>query len=290
LKPADFARAVKDLVDRGEAFAIATVVRVEGSSLGRPGFKAIISSDGKVILGTLGGVCPESAIVTMALKAIRTGEPRLVRVHLESVEGAVRGMVKSQGEDEVYVETFCGGTMEIFVEPVLPPERLILIGQGGRDPVEDALIALGKMLDFEVVVIDPHPILSNQPDLLISERDFDIAKFGFRESDSVVVLTKGARDIPVLEALSHVRVRFVGLLASRRRVLEDLRALAKAGVSRDFLASIHAPVGVDIGAVTPEEIAVSILADILATRRGRHLPHKELPLAEAAPPMTSGGG
>jgi xanthine dehydrogenase accessory factor len=160
MKQAEFARMMDTLASRGAPFAVATVVKIEGSSLGKPGFKAIISGAGEVLYGTLGGVCPESAMVSAAKMTMRTGTPKIVKVFLESVENSVGAVLKSQSEDEVHVETNCGGTMEIYVEPFLPQQRLILIGQGGKDDVEDALVKLGKSLDFEVLVFDHSPVLS----------------------------------------------------------------------------------------------------------------------------------
>jgi xanthine dehydrogenase accessory factor len=285
VKPTELFSVLKELAESGQPFALATVVRVEGSTIGRPGFKVVITGDGKIAYGGLGGVCPESAIIPVAQEAIRTGTPRTVKVYLESVEKAVEATVRLRKQDEIYVETNCGGMMEIYVEPYLSPDRIVIVAQGGKDDVEEALIRLAKLMDFEVVLINHNPVLTEKPDLLISELDYDISNFQFKPTDSVVVLTKGARDVAVLEALSKVRVRFVGLLASRKRVAEDLQALRERGVSEEFLASLHAPVGVDIGAVTPAEIALSILADVVATKYGRHLPHKPLPaLGEARVP------
>jgi xanthine dehydrogenase accessory factor len=276
MKQKEFAKVMDTLVQRGELFATATVVRIEGSSLGKPGFKTIISRAGEVLYGSLGGVCPESAIVKTAQQTLRTGTPRTVKVFLENVEKAVEGTIVSQNDDEIHVETNCGGMMEIYVEPYLPQHRLVIVGQGGKDDVEDALVRVGKMLDFEVVVIDHSPTLSEEPDETIRDLDFDISKFRFSESDSVLVLTKGARDVAVLTALSKFKLRYVGLLASRQRVREDLDSLTRAHVPKGFIDSIHAPVGADIGAVTSAEIALSIMTQVVATKYGKSLPHREV--------------
>ena len=135
---------------------------------------------------------------------------------------------------------------------------------------------LGKLLDFDVVVIDHAPTLSTEPDMLIDEPNYDLSKFDFRRSDSVIVLTKGTRDVDILRKLSDVNVRFVGLLASRKRVAEDLRLLREQGVREEFISSLHAPVGIDIGAITPMEIALSIMADVITVKHGKHGPHKTL--------------
>lgn len=253
---------------------VATVVRIHGSSLGKPGFKAVISRDGRIVFGTIGGVCPESAIAAISLDALKTGQARIVNVHLEDARSALDGVLKKANSDEVYVETNCGGMMEIYVEPYLPPERLIIIGQGGKDDVENGLVTMGKALGFETVVIDHLPVLSDDPDVLVTDLDYDLNKFHFAGSDSVIVLTKGERDVETLEILSKRATRFVGILASTQRATEDVEQLRRRGVDPSFLESLHSPVGLDIGAVTPEELVVSILADVIATKYGRHPPHK----------------
>ena len=98
-------------------------------------------------------------------------------------------------------------------------------------------------------------------------------KFKFLETDSVVALTKGERDVPTLETLSKRRVRFVGMLASLQRVTEDVEQLRARGVGQEFLESLHSPIGLDIGAITPDEVVVSIMADVIAVKRGKHLTH-----------------
>jgi xanthine dehydrogenase accessory factor len=269
-----FARNMNRLVAARTPFSVATVVGVEGSSLGKPGFKMIISGDQEVAFGTLGGACPDGPIVEVALETMETGEPRLVKVYLEDVESAVRGTVTSQTRDEIHVETNCGGVMEIYVEPYLPPDRLILVAEGGRDPLEDHLVELGKLLDMEVVVIDHKPVLESQPDVLIEDMEFDLSEFDWAKRDSVVVLTKGARDVNVLAALAEAPVRYVGLLASRDRIAHAMKALADLGVDQAFLRRLRTPIGIDMGATTPGELALSIMAEVVATKYGRRLPGK----------------
>ncbi len=166
--------------------------------------------------------------------------------------------------------------MEIYIEPYLLPQRLVLIGQGGKDEIEDALVRLGKSLDFEVVVIDHSPVLTEQPDQLLKDMNFRIEEFDFSETDSVVVLTKGERDIETLQALSGFKLRYVGLLGSRQRVKENAVKLREVGVKEDFISALRAPVGADIGAVTSSEIALSIMAEIVAEKYGKRIPGKSL--------------
>lgn len=274
MKQAEFAKMMDELATRGAPFAVATVVKTEGSSLGKPGFKVIISGTGEVVYGSLGGVCPESAIASVARKTLRTGTPKMVQVFLESVENSVGAVLKSQDEDEIHVETNCGGSMQIYVEPYLPQQRLVLIGQGGKDEVEDALVRMGKSLDFDVVVIDHSPVLTEQPDRLIKDVDYDVSSFEFQGSDSVIVLTRGERDLDILKALSKYKPRYVGMLASHQRARDNASKLREAGVDERFVSTLRSPVGADIGAVTPVEIALSIMAEVIAQKYGKEMPRK----------------
>jgi xanthine dehydrogenase accessory factor len=260
---------------------MATVVRTEGSTLAKRGFKILISHDGKIVGGTFGGGCPEGPIVTVAEAAMKDGESRLVRVHLVDAKEALAGMVRNPSPEEIYVETNCGGTLEVHVEPMMPSERLVLIGQGGRDDVEDALVRFGKALDFEVVVVDPNPELTESPDRLVKNSVPDPEELSLGDRDSVVVLTKGERDVAVLTKLARRQPRYVGLLASRHRVDLNREQLKANGVSEEFLKGLHAPIGVDIGARAPTEIALSILAEVVAAKYGKSVPRSPKPAAGA---------
>ncbi len=268
MRAQEYARRVHELAAKREPFAQATVTKTEGSTLAKTGFKILIGHDGNVVAGTLGGGCPEGPIVELARQTMKDGRPRVLRVHLVDAEQEVRGMFGEPKEDEIYVETNCGGTLEVFVEPLMPADRLVIVGQGGKDDVEDHLVRLGKELGFEVVVIDPSPQLSVTPDSLVESGEVDLKAVPLGTRDSVVVLTKGERDVQVLEALSHGSARFVGLMASRARLKKDLEELRGLGVTRSFLDALHAPIGLDIGAQTPAELAVAILAEVIATKYG----------------------
>jgi xanthine dehydrogenase accessory factor len=271
VKQKDFAELIDSLTSRGEPFAVATVVRTEGSTMGKPGFKVVISGAGEVLWGTIGGACPESAIVAATKMTMRTGNPKMVKVFLEGVGDAVGAVLKSQSADEIHLETNCGGTMEIHLEPNLPQQRLVLIGQGGKDDVEDALVRMAKVLDIRVVVIDHSPVLSEQPDQQIKDADFNLSTFSFSDSDFVVVLTKGERDVETLQALSKFKLRYVGMVASLKRARENFAKLREIGVKEEFIASVKAPVGADIGAITAGEIALSIMSEAIATKYGKDI-------------------
>ncbi len=266
-----YSRKLSELAAQREPFAVATVIRTEGSTLAKTGFKLLIAHDGTIAGGTLGGGCPDGPIVAVALETMQSGDPRVVRVHLVDTEKAVEGIVRESNPDEIWVQTNCGGTLEVYVEPMLPSHRLVIVGQGGKDDLEAALVHQARLLGFEVVVIDPTPVLPEAPHRLVEAATVDPAELG--PHDYVVVLTKGERDVAVLEAISHAPVKFVGLLASRHRLRQNLTELERRGVDPAFLKSLHAPIGLDIGARTPEELTVAILADMLSTKYGKHTPH-----------------
>jgi xanthine dehydrogenase accessory factor len=150
-----------------------------------------------------------------------------------------------------------------------PRERVVLIGQGDVDDIENAVIKLAGALDFEVVVIDHSSDLTEKPDVLIREKDYELAEFGFRGTDSVIVLTHGDEDVAVLKALSGFKLRYVGLLGNRVRVGEIFSKARRMGVPEAFVLSVRGPVGADIGAKTPAEIALSIMSDVVATKYGK---------------------
>ena len=261
-----YAEEMHRLISQNMTFVTATVVKTEGSSLAKPGFKVIVHN-GDIIYGTLGGACPDSVILDAAEQVMSTGIPRTLRIHLEESGKGLEAIVSRKLPDEVYVETFCGGTIDVFLEAYRPRDRLIIIGQGGKDDIEDSLAGLGKLCDFQVTVIDHAPSLVNQPDTLISDLDFNLHDLNISRGDYVVILTKGDRDIPTLQNLSDAGASYIGLMASRKRAKHDFDELRKAGIDEDFLASIHTPIGLDIGAISPQEIAVSIMAEIIRTRR-----------------------
>lgn len=264
----DYASKIHEMSKQGQSFVVATVVRTEGSSLAKPGFKVVVFRD-EIIYGTLGGACPESVILEEARKVLDSGTPKTIKIHLEEAGEGITAMISRKTDDEIFVETFCGGTIDVFLEPFKPFERLIIVGQGGRDEVEDYLVGLGRKLDFRVTVIDHAPSLEEKPDELISDLAFEISGYEFTPDDFVVILTKGERDIETLEALSRHSPAYIGLMASRKRAAHDFEVLKGKGVSQEFLDTIRTPIGVSIGAVTPFEIAISIASQITKERRER---------------------
>lgn len=266
-----FARAMGALAAGEAPFAVATIVRTFGSTLGKPGFRLLIGADGAVLEGSLGGGCPEGPIVSAALEAIESGRPRLLRVYLQDAEAAVKATV-APVEEEVHVEVDCGGGMDVYVEPFRPTPRLVLLAGSGQDAVVDHLVPLAKALEFTVIVVGRAPDAGE--DEVHDPLDFDLSAFAWRPSDAVLVLTRTERSVGLLEELSRTPVAYVGLMASRRRARRTREALEDHGVPEAFRRSLHAPVGLDIGARTPGEIALSILAEIVALQRGVPSPSK----------------
>jgi xanthine dehydrogenase accessory factor len=236
-----------DLQRAGEAFALATVVRCEAPTSAKPGAKALIREDGRVH-GWVGGACAEPVVTREALQAIRDGRPRLIGLYGEG--GRVPG--RTEGMLEYGMTCHSGGTLEIYVEPYLPKPMLVLVGHG---PVVETLAALGRAADFVVVALAPDGLqsgLEQQP---------------LTQGASVVVATHADADEAVLDRVLRTEVGYVSLVASRRRAGVILERLEQRGVPPERRGRLKAPAGLDIGAVTPEEIAVSILAEIIQYRR-----------------------
>jgi xanthine dehydrogenase accessory factor len=248
------------LAQRGEPFAIVTVVRCERPTSAKPGAKAIIRQDGTVA-GWIGGNCAEPVAVKEALGALEDGAPRFVA--LVGKGGASLG--RADGVREYTMTCHSGGTLEIFVDPVLPKPALVLVGSG---PVIETLAALAAAARFAVTVVEPEaPTPARLAEVQVVD---DLAAVPVTPRTAIVVATHGRFDEDALERALRSEADYVSLVASPTRarvVAESLRARA---IPEDRLRQLKAPAGLDLGAVTPEEIAVSILAEIVARRRGAH--------------------
>jgi xanthine dehydrogenase accessory factor len=243
----------------GEPFALATVVRVTRPASARPGAKAIVRADG-AIDGWVGGSCAQPLVAQEALAALRDGQPRLLCLVGDD------GPEIAPGEGVVVRPMTChsGGTLEIYVEPFLARPRLLVVGQS---PVAEALAQLGANLRFEVIVADPEARPEHFPGVsaVLSELGGMPALLNARSY--VVVATHGAHDHQALELALNSDAAYVALVASRRRA-ESLGAyLRGAGIAEERLARLRAPAGLDLGAVEPAEIALSIMAEIVQARR-----------------------
>ena len=236
-----------ELQRAGEAFALATVVRCEAPTSAKPGAKALIREDGRV-QGWVGGACAEPVVVREALEALRDGRPRLIGLY---GEGA-RTLGRTEGLLEYGMTCHSGGTLEIYVEPYLPKPQLVLIGHG---PVVETLATLGRAADFTVVT------------LVADSLQAGLEEQHFTGRASVVVATHADSDEDVLDRVLRTDAGYVSLVASRRRAGVILESLERRGLPPERRSRLKAPAGLDIGALTPEEIAVSILAEIIQHRR-----------------------
>jgi xanthine dehydrogenase accessory factor len=236
-----------DLERRGEPFVLATVVRCEPPTSAKPGARAIVREDGTVE-GWIGGACAEPVVVREALGALRDGRPRLIGLIGEG--GPRQG--RTEGIVEHAMTCHSGGTLEVYVEPHLPKPLLVVIGQG---PVVEALATLGPASDYSVVTLTPEVVSTELGRLRLTRRA------------SVVVATHADSDEDALDTALRTDAGYVSLVASRRRAAAIIERLASRGVAPERLACLKAPAGLDIGAETPIEIAVSILAELIQRQR-----------------------
>ena len=242
-----------ELLTRREPFATATVVRAERPTSAKPGAKAIITPDGRLV-GWIGGSCAAPVVIREALAAIADGEARLIEISKSS--GAPRPGVR-----HFPMTCHSGGTLEIHIEPLLPTEQLVVVG---RTPLARALAALGAAMGRHVVVAEPDVTKDDFPtaDAIVP----DLSRARIDERTAIVVAARGDADEDPVEAALATPARYVGLVASRTRgdVIRDV--LERRGVSADRLARLKYPAGLDIGARSDEEIALTILAEIVQTR------------------------
>jgi len=248
----DFCAKTAELAAQGKAFAVATVVRVEGSSSARRGSKAIIDAQGKLILGWVGGGCAESAVRSEALRSLKLEQPLVITLDMT---------------DEILgVGMPCGGKMDVYIEPVLPKPDLLIAGHGR---IAETLATLAHVLGFRVIVNDPGADRTSFPqaERVIAE-DFDLSQTPIGPNTYVVIATQHKNDHLWLQKALEGEAAYVALIASHHRARLVVDYLAAEGVPADKLARISAPAGLDLGAVTPEEIALSIVSQIVALRRG----------------------
>ncbi len=254
-----------------KAFAVATVVRVEGSSSARRGSKALIDAQGKLICGWVGGGCAEGAVRSEALRSIKLQQPLLITLDMT---------------DEVLgVGMPCGGKMDVYIEPVLPKPELLI---GGHGRIAETLATLGDLLGFRVTVNDPgaDPASFPQAERVIV-RDFDLSQTPIGPETFVVIATQHKNDHLWLQKALAGDAAYVALIASQHRARIVLDYLAAEGIPEQKIAKVHAPAGLDLGAATPEEIALSIMSQIVALRRGGRI--KPLDVNEAGSNSTKSG-
>ena len=262
--------------EREERFALVTVVRREPPSSARVGDVALVTERGEYH-GWAGGGCTRSTVLLEAMRAIADGEPRLLSLSPEPEGGRRPGVV--------FLPMTCesGGTVEIYVEPVLPAARLVLFG---GSPAVRVLARIAHAMGYRVDVVDPDADKAGFPDADRVLRS--LAAEELPKGAHVLVATMGDRDIEAIEAALSRSPAYLGVIASGKRFAQLREALLARGAASEALARIAAPAGLDIGARTPEEIAVSIMAQIVERRRSasraQSAPAKEQP-REAVDPV-----
>lgn len=242
----------------GQPFALATVVETKGSVSAKTGAKAVIDNEGRVVAGWVGGGCAESSVCHAALDCMTSGESEIVELDLDD-EVLGTGMP-------------CGGSMRVYVEPVLPKSRLWILGHGR---VAESLCAMGAMMDFEVVVEDPMVDRDRYPTaarLLTDDLDYEELRPG--SDDYVVVATQHKGDQDSMDRCLRSPVRYIALIASRKRSRLVLDYLRQRGFSEADLTKVYAPAGLDLQARTPDEIALATISQIVMLRRGGTAAHR----------------
>ena len=255
----EFLNKAAELRRRGETFATALVVRYEAPISGKPGDKAIVFADGR-IWGWIGGGCAQPLVVKEALAAIADGQPRLVRISPHPEGDAPSGVV------DYRMTCHSGGSLDIFIEPVLPKPHILILG---RSAVAQSLAQLGNAIHFRVSVHAAGADPENFPGVDVVRPQLDLGPLPLTPQTSIVIATQGESDDEALELALSEDAPYVAFVASATKAQKLFAGLRERGVRPDRLERVRVPAGLEIGAVSPEEIAVSILAQIVQTARSR---------------------
>lgn len=243
---------IQEMRDGEKPFAIATVVETIGSVSAKTSSKAVIDQNGQVVAGWVGGGCAESATCTQALDCLESGETAVIDIDLDD-EMLGAGMP-------------CGGSMRVYVEPVLPRPALWIMGHGR---VAESLCLLGDLLGLRVVVNDPGVTWDKYPQaskLITDDPDYD--QLQPAADDYVVIATQHKGDHESMKRALASQAGYIALIASRKRSRLVLDYLREEGISEDQIDRVMAPSGLDLGARTPEEIALCLMSEIVLVRRG----------------------
>ena len=261
----DIYEQIVQLRREGRRGAVATIVNVRGSIPSFRTAKMLVRDDGSIV-GTIGGGCVEADVWQAAREVMESEKPRTLTFDLNQDPKYDTGLV-------------CGGTLEIFVEPVLPPALLYLFGAGH---VALNVCKVAALAGFEPIVVDDRSSYATQERFPAAHEihalDFDEAmtKLEPNETSYIVIVTRGHRDdLRILRWAVQTRARYIGMIGSKRKVIGIFKTLQEEGLPEHLFDHVHSPVGLDIGAVTPEEIAVAITAELIAVRRHAEsdLPH-----------------
>ena len=241
----------------GRKCAVATIISARGSTPSYESAKLLVREDGTTA-GTIGGGCIEAQVLTSALEVMETGRPKHLGFTLSQEAAYESGLI-------------CGGELEVFVEPVLPQPVAFIFGAGH---ISKSLSKVAVVASFSTVIADDRASFANRErfpeaeEIYAGEYEEVFPKLGVNDASYVIIVTRGHKDDRrVLRLAAPGPAHYVAMIGSRKKVIEVLKDLEKEGVASDALNRIHAPMGLDIGAVTPEEIAVSVVAEMIAVRR-----------------------
>ncbi len=253
----DIYEHIVELRRQGRRGAVATITNVRGSIPSFQTAKMLVRDDGSIV-GTIGGGCVEAEVWQVAREVMEQEKPRSLTFNLNNNPKYDTGLV-------------CGGTLEIFIEPVLPPALLYIFGAGH---VAYNLYKVAAIAGFDVVVVDDREAYASRErfpearEVIACDFDLAVAQLDPPESSYIVIVTRGHRDdMRVLRWAINTRARYLGMIGSRRKTISIYKELEKEGIPAEKFRDVHAPVGLEIGAVTPEEIAVAIVAEMIAVRR-----------------------
>ncbi len=255
-----------------QAFVLATVVRTVSVTAAKAGAKAIISPDGTIVAGWIGGGCARGAVLKAAREALADGEPRMVSVQPEDMLAELGVKPGEDREGIRFASNMCPsqGTMDIFVEPVLPHPSLLILG---ASPVAMSLAVQARQLGYHVTLAAPAADRAGAPDADVIIDGFE-PRYLNDARRFVVVSTQGKGDEAALRQAIAVDAEYHAFVGSRRKMIALREKLVAGGVAREAIDRVKAPAGLDLGAITPEEIAMSILAEItVERRRGQRAAH-----------------
>ncbi len=250
----------------GQKCALATIVQVRGSSPSFPSAKMLIREDGST-LGTIGGGCVEAEVWSAAREVLATEVPRCLSFTLDQDAAYDNGLI-------------CGGQLEVFIEPVLPQPQVLIFGAGH---ISKSLAKIADLAGFGITIVDDREAFANRErfpeavEIHAGPYQEAFAKLQVSENCYLIIVTRGHRDDRlVLGWALTTPARYIAMIGSRRKVIAILKELQKEGVAPSAFERLFAPMGLEIGAVTPEEIAVSVVAEMIAVRRRAESPWREL--------------
>lgn len=254
----DLFETIVELKKTGEPAALVIIIKTKGSTPRRAGAKMVVLKDGKTI-GTMGGGDLEKRVIEEAIESIRQGEPRIASFTLDMEKGKL--------------DMMCGGDLEVYIEPVLPDDKVIIFGAGH---ITGSLAPMLQRSGFLVSVIDDSSDLLQKDkfpeieDLRLTDMEEAARELTPDPNAYIVLLSRGfSRDEAILCQLIHKDFKYIGMIGSMKKIKSMEENLRKQGVPKEAFSKLRAPIGLDIGGETPEEIAISITAEIIAVKKGK---------------------